>query len=355
MGGPISGIMRPPATREGDLDVKHHTDIPRRTLLGATLGTAVLVASTACGRTSSGGGSQSAKAGGTASWQPTRPVTVVAPFSAGGSTGVMTRAIAAGVEEVRPKVQARAEYRAGGGGAVGYTYVFQQSDDPHCLVAASPSMIGLPLTGDMPWSVQDFTGIAIFAEDPMVLFARAQAKFHTLQELVELSGRSEVLAGTAGAVGVDAATLRVVQEATGLNIKVVPYDGGDEVLVALLSGDVDIAAGNIGDYVGQLEAKKVVALATLAERRFEDPAFSHILTAKQQEIDAVFTQWRAVFAPPGITKKQQEYWTQAIRDWADTDTYKEYVSTYYKTPVMITGKAMEQYMAQQTKVYSRLV
>ena len=81
-------------------------------------------------------------------------------------------------------------------------------------------------------------------------------------------------------------------------VNFVSYDGGGDLLPALLGNKIGFAASGVGEYLDQIEAGEVRVLATSGAKRLDGVDAP---TLKESGIDLVFTNWRGVVAPPGIT------------------------------------------------------
>ena len=96
----------------------------------------------------------------------------------------------------------------------------------------------------------------------------------------------------AKAVGIDPKTVNYVS-----------YDGGGELLPALLGNKIAFGASGFGEFLDQVEAGEVRVLAVTSEEPID--ALKDVPTLKSSGIDLVFTNWRGIVAPPGISRRRQ--------------------------------------------------
>lgn len=301
---------------------------------GAFVGAFVLAG---CGGAGGGGGG---------AFEPTRNVVMIIPFEPGGGSDILGRAMAAGLEEVRPDANISAENRAGGSGAVGYSYLLEQESDPHFLLAAETAGIALPITTDTPFEWTDFTPIAQIAEDATLLVVAEDNEFESLADVLEAAGSGRVTVGVAGATGLDTIVTALMEEQEGVEFERVVFQSGGEIVAAILGGEVDIAMLNPGEVIGQLESGDMRAIVAFADERYEGDLLSDIPTSGEEGVDAVFTQFRGLFAPGGITPEERQYWADAIVEWTETENYNAYIEDNYLIPTVRTGQEFEDFLTE---------
>ncbi|ABG03218.1 Twin-arginine translocation pathway signal [Rubrobacter xylanophilus DSM 9941] len=298
-----------------------------------------------------GGGS----GGGGSGWEPSRNVVMIVPFEPGGGSDILGRAMAAGLEEVREEVNVSVENRAGGSGAVGYSYLLEQRGDPHFLLASETAGVALPITTETPFRWTDFTPVAQIAEDATLLIVRRGSDYRSLQDVVDAAREGRVTVGVAGATGLDTIVTSLVEEQTGVEFERVVFESGGEIVAALLGGDIDIASLNPSEVIGQLEAGKMRALAVFADERYERGMLAEIPTAREEGVDVSFTQYRGAFAAGGITPEQRQYWERAFVDWTKRQSYRKYIRDNYLISVVRTGEEFEGYLRDYEKTLEKVL
>ena len=112
-----------------------------------------------------------------------------------------------------------------------------------------------------------------------------------------------------------------------------PYDGGGPLTSALLGNKIQVGFSGLGEFEGQIAAGELRALAVSGEERLAGESVKDVPTLTESDIDLVFTNWRGVFAPPGISEERRDEligyleemhdspeWQQALEDnsWIDT-------------------------------------
>ncbi len=185
-----------------------------------------------------------------ANW-PERPVSLVVPFTPGGSTDIAARIIA---ERLAPRLGPNArlviENRAGAGGSLGADVVRRAAPDGYTLLVATASSHGtnpaaLPQTTPYD-ALEDFSSIAILGGGPMVIVVPGRSRFRSIQDLIAAM-RAEpgrLSFATSGAGGIGHLTGEYFMARAGgangpLRSEHIPYRGGAQVLAAMAAGEVD--------------------------------------------------------------------------------------------------------------------
>ncbi|QIM52297.1 Bug family tripartite tricarboxylate transporter substrate binding protein [Hydrogenophaga crocea] len=263
------------------------TTTPRRRLLAA-LGAALLGAGVGPARAASG-------------W-PDKPVRIIVPFGAGGSTDALARIVGSKLSEAigQPVV---IDNRAGAAGAIGAQAVARAPADGHTLLLATSSTHAvLPHLRSLPYdAVKDFTPIARIASAPNVLVVSPGLKVTSVKELVQIAaaregGLSYSSSGNGTVTHLIAADF--VQRA-GLRARHVPYKTGIQALPELNSGQIDFAFDSIVWTLPQAQAGKLRAIAIgSAERSPLAPDLPTLREAGFSGFDG--TTWFALMGPAGL-------------------------------------------------------
>lgn len=311
----------------------------RRVGLVALLGSVLVVAGCA-------GQGEKEKAGGEEGFKPSRNVVMIVPFEPGGGSDVLGRAMAAGLEKARPDANISVENRAGGGGAVGNSYLLEQKGDPHFVLASETSGVSIPLTAKVPWRYTDFTPIGQIAEDATLMVVPEDSEFKTLPDVIEAAKSERLKVAITGPTSLDAIVVGLTEQDQDVKFERVVFESGGEIVNALLGGDIDLAMLNPSEVIGQLEANKARATNVFAEQRYKGGDLADVPTAKEEGIDVSFVQYRGMFAAGGIKPDERAYWTDALTEWTKSPEYKEYIDKNYLIPKLTAGKAFEDYLKE---------
>jgi tripartite-type tricarboxylate transporter receptor subunit TctC len=245
-------------------------------------------------------------AGAQGAW-PERPVSLVVPFLAGGSTDIAARIMAERMAPLLgPGARVIVENRAGAGGSVGAEWVRHRAADGHTLLLASASALGTnpaAMPEQTPYDpVEDFTPVALIGGGPMVLVVPAASPFREVRSLLEAvrARPGQMTWATSGAGGIGHLTGEYLKlRAGGLRAEHVPYRGGSAVMEALAKGEVDYSLEVLASVASHLRdgLSRGLAVSSLARH----PLFPTIPTLDESGLPGFeITTWNVLVGPRGL-------------------------------------------------------
>jgi tripartite-type tricarboxylate transporter receptor subunit TctC len=212
---------------------------------------------------------------------PSKPITMIVTWNAGGSTDVIARLVAEPLGEELGQPVAVVN-QAGGGGSLGTQAVLDAPKDGYTILATtSGNHVLTPLKNDVGYQYDDFEPIGQLVAATIILAVNADSPWETLDDLVE-AVKAEPGKYTFGAVpaGMPHLTLNALADAAGLELVHVPQQGGAPGATALLSGTVDMLPANAATVASNIKGGKLKGLAVFSPER--DEAFPAIPTAEEQ-------------------------------------------------------------------------
>ena len=236
-----------------------------RSRLGIGLAAATLLV-TACG---GGGGGAGGGGDAEAEGYPEDEITIVVPFSAGGPTDTVTRLVAEPMGE-ELGVQIVVQNVEGAGGTIAAGQVAQAEPDGYTVLMHHIGMSTAPsLYADLPYApLEDFKTVGLVTEVPMTIIARKDLEPETLEELVTYlkDNGEDVTIANAGVGAASQLCGLLLQDAIGVKLTEVPYEGTGPALQDLVGGQVDVMCDQTTNTTGQIQSGKVKAYAvTTAE------------------------------------------------------------------------------------------
>ena len=272
------------------------------------------------------GSDDAAAAGG---WEPDGTITMVVPFSAGGGSDVLGRAVAAGIEEVRPGVSVAVENRTGGAGGVGYGYFAEQAGDPLFLLPAEVTRSVLPATQEVPFDWDTWTSVGMFFEDIGYVVVSTDSEWEDIDTFIAdaeeaFAAGTPLRVGVPAAGGIDQVLIEGLAEFHGFEFEIVAYDGTGETNPALQGGDIDATIGNPSDSRQEIEAGLFRPLLGFAENRLNDDTFADVPVSNEFGWGLTATKYRGVIMPPDVPEEAIDWYEAALRDWTETDGFAEY-------------------------------
>jgi tripartite-type tricarboxylate transporter receptor subunit TctC len=232
---------------------------------------------------------------------PTRPMTIIISFAAGGPTDLLGRIVAQRMGEILGQTVV-VENVGGAGGMVGSKRLADAKPDGYTFQigtvgthAQNQSLYEHPLYN----SVTDFTPVALMAEVPIVLITRKDLPVSNLGEFVAYAkaNQAKMQFGSGGTGAASHLGCVVLNSAMGTNITHVPYKGGGLAMQDVMAGRIDFECEIISTVKAHIDSGSVKALAILGDRR--SPVEPNLPTALEQGLDVQAYTWNAVFLPRG--------------------------------------------------------
>jgi tripartite-type tricarboxylate transporter receptor subunit TctC len=249
---------------------------------------------------------------------PTRPVTMIIPFAAGGPTDVLGRVMAQRLSEILGQ-QVVVENIGGAGGMTGAKRVADAAPDGYTFVlgtvgthAQNQTLFKKPAYN----AITDFTPVALIAEVPILLIARKDLPVDNFKDFVSYAkaNQSKMSYGSAGAGSATHLACVVLDAAMGTKITHVPYRGTGPAMQDLQGGRIDYLCEIITTAKPQVDSGSVKALAIMTKER--SPVLPNLPTTAEQGTPVEAYTWNAFFlpknAPPEIVKKLNEATVQAM-------------------------------------------
>jgi tripartite-type tricarboxylate transporter receptor subunit TctC len=251
---------------------------------------------------------------------PSRSVTVIVGYAAGGNTDVMARMASKTLSEDL-KQSFVVDNRIGAGGAIAAAYVAQAAPDGYTLFfAASPQIAIVPQIQKVNYDpTKDFVPVSIFGTGPFILGINSSIPAKTLAEFVAYAKTRKINYGSSGAGSVAHLAAALLVARAGLDAVHVPFRGSGQVTAALLGGQIDMFFGNASDLVPQAESGKVTILGVATSQRMKQ--LPNVPTISETYPDMSLTSWNGFLAPANtsreIINKLARHVTAAARDAAN--------------------------------------
>ena len=237
---------------------------------------------------------------------PEKSIRFIAPYAPGGSTDLLTRALAQKLTEYMGQTVI-ADNRPGAGGNVGAEIAAKSAPDGYTILLApvSPMAINVTLYGKkLPFNPEkDFAPITLVAKVPLVIVVNLGVPAKTLQEFIALgkSRPGKMTYGSSGNGSSNHMTGAMLMSAAQLDMVHVPYKGGGPGMIALLGGEIDMMVAQIPSSRQLHMSGKVRALAQSGLKR--SPAMPDVPTMSEAGLAGFeATSWYCVVAPAGTPK-----------------------------------------------------
>jgi len=286
-------------------------------------------------------------------WRPSRNVEIIAGASPGGGFDTTARVMQRIWQDKKiVEVPLSVVNKPGGGGTIGYVYMNTHPGDGHYLSISSPSMLASRIMGRNPLSHSDLTPVAQLFNEYIVFLVRAESPLKTGKDIVERLKKdpSALSIGIATALGNhNHMATGLALRAGGVDLKALKtpvFNSGGEATTALLGGHIDLVPTPASNAVSLLASGKVRALAVSSSERLPG-VFATTPTWKEQGYAAVFSSWRGLVGPRGLTAEQLRYWEAAVEKMVDSEEWKQDLQKNYWLNGYMNSAASRQFLDHQ--------
>lgn len=262
---------------------------------------------------------------------PTRPVTVVCPWGAGGGTDATARIVSALLEKDLGQ-PFNVVNRTGGSGVVGHSAIATAQPDGYTLGMITVEITMMHHQGLTELGPKDYTPLALMNEDPPGIQVKADSPYKTVAELSEAIKSKP--AGTFKASGTGQGGiwhLALVGWLTAMGLKPdhvpwVPSNGAAPAMQDLAAGGIDIVTCSVPEAKAMIDAGKARSLAVMASQR--NAAFPDVPTLKEAAgIDYSVGAWRGIAGPKGLPSDIATKLTASLKKAYDSKEFKDFMTS----------------------------
>ena len=276
------------------------------------------------------------------------------PYAPGGGTDNLMRMITGIIDENKwSPVPMNVNNRAGGSGAVGFTYLINKKGDSHVVAGATPMIVSGRIEGRLSGNHRDaMTVLMIVAIDELMLSVRSESPFKTIDDFVSAARAKpgQLTVGGTATNTEDHIFTYLFEQAAKIKVKYVPFNSGGEVTAALMGGHIDAAVENPNEIVAQIEAGKARNLAVAARKRLADAP--DVPTFAEKGYEFYWEQMRGIVGPANMAPEAVAWWQDTLRKVTATQKWQEqYIKRNLLTPTAWTGEEANKYLDGLTKKY----
>jgi tripartite-type tricarboxylate transporter receptor subunit TctC len=278
---------------------------------------------------------------------PTRLITILVPYPAGGAADILTRVVAEKVGE-RLHQTVIVENRAGATGGLGSAVVAKAEPDGYTLLSTpnAPIVLNPFIQKGLRYDAASFVPVSQLAAAPLVIAVRNEIPAATIQEFIAYAKANpgKLNYGSQGiGSGAHLATLQF-QKATGTEMVHIPFTGAAPALQGLASGQIDLFIDNLGTSLSLHQAGQLKILAVgSAERAPELPDVPSLREAGLKDIE--LTTWFGLFAPPKTPAPIAAKLSQAVGEALKEPEVASRFKTLGLTPAGSTPQDFAKFLA----------
>ena len=256
---------------------------------------------------------------------PDKPVTVICPWTAGGGTDVLLRALSKEAEKYLGQT-INVVNQTGGAGAIGHNAIRAARPDGYTIGMITFELNSLPPQGLVPFTWKDFDPLMRINTDPAALTVRKDAPYNTVRGFVDYAKAhpDEITIGNSAPGSVWNIAAGLVAEKTGIKVKHVPFDGAQPAVTALVGGHIKAVAVSVAEVRGQVQAGNLKILGVMSSER--DKIFPDVPTFKEQGVDVEFYTWRGLGLPKGVPANVKAKISEAYKKAFDSKEFQEFAA-----------------------------
>ncbi|MFL6795876.1 MAG: Bug family tripartite tricarboxylate transporter substrate binding protein [Xanthobacteraceae bacterium] len=288
---------------------------------------------------------------------PSRTVSIVVPYAAGGAMDAVGRIVADTLGR-QLRVATVVDNRAGGSGIPGMRYVAGAPGDGHVLMISSEvgQAIQPAIDPAFPFdSLNTFTPIALVGTFPHFLVARSSLGVSTVAEYVAYAKANpgKLNFGSNGVGTIAHVGMELFKRKAGIDVPNVPYRGAMAALTDLIAGRVDANIQSLPNLTGHLDNPALKFLAILDKER--DKRFPEIPTLLESGYpDMVFVSWTALFGPPNMPPAVVKGISAAVTEAVRVAEVAERLRAVGFDPVGLDAAGLDQFQRSVAESWKRI-
>ena len=292
---------------------------------------------------------------------PSKPITFVIPFAAGGDSDLSGRNVAAHASKYLNNQPIVPLNRTGASGAIGAMAVRNAAPDGYTLLVARIATHAIlpALESKLQYKWNEFTMLSLIELNPYMCFVKGDAPWRSAAELIGEIRRSPgklnfATAGIGTSQNMAAQYLMTLAKLTKDHAVGIHYKGGGEVTSAVLGGQVQFACNNAPTVIPQVKAGALRALFVTPARLPELPDVPSAADAGFPDMNK-FVGWTALMGPPGLPREVVDRWTEVFARLAKDPDWQQGNARIGGIAAIRSPAATEQFVREQYELYDQLI
>jgi len=248
---------------------------------------------------------------------PTKNITMICPWAAGGGTDAIIRALSAAAER-QLGVTITVENRTGGGGAIGHAAIKNARPDGYTVGMITFELNSLPQQGLIDFTYKDYDPLIRVNADAAALTVKSDAPYNSVKEFVDYAKAhpNEISIGNSAPGSVWHIGAGLLANETGIQVKHIPFEGAAPAVTALAGGHIQAVSVSLAEVKSQMDAGNVKCIGIMDTKRSE--LYPNIPTFIDQGYNITYYTWRGIALPkgvdPAIRRTLETAFTAAMQD-----------------------------------------
>ena len=292
---------------------------------------------------------------------PSKPITFVIPFAAGGDSDLSGRNVAMHASKYLNNTPIVAVNRTGASGAIGAMAVRSAAPDGYTLLVARIATHAIlpALDSKLPYKWNEFTMLSLIELNPYMCFVKSDSAYKNAADLVAEIRRSPgklnfATAGAGTSQNMAAQYLMTLAGLTKDHAVGIHYKGGGEVTTAVLGGQVQFACNNAPTVIPQVKAGTVRALFATPSRLAELPDVPSAAETGFPDMNKI-VGWTALMGPPGLPKDVVDRWVEVFARLAADAEWQQGNARIGGIAAIRSPAETEKFVREQYELYDKLV
>lgn len=313
--------------------------------------TAVALAAGGCGATSRSDSPAPAASTSAALATPVAGLRIMVPNSPGGGYDTTARRGAKVLEDAKIAASVEVFNLSGAGGTVGLAKLVNEKGNGDLSMLMGLGVVGATYTNKAAAKLSQTTPVAKLIEEPGAVLVSKDSPYQSLADLLaawKANPKGVAVGGGSNPGGPDHLLPMQLAKAVGIDpkqVNYVAYDGGGDLLPALLGNKIAFATSGTGEFLDQIRSGAIRVLATTGDKRLG--SLPDAKTLKEQNVDLAFTNWRGVVAAPGITDAQKARWVAVFDALHASQGWKDEMAKQGWTDAYVSGAEFDTFLKDQ--------
>ncbi|MDB5947029.1 MAG: hypothetical protein JWQ33_2055 [Ramlibacter sp.] len=286
---------------------------------------------------------------------PDRPITIIVPYTAGGSSDALARLLGKQLGEQLGQTVV-VDNKPGAGATLGTALVAKAPADGYTLLLADTAQTTAPsLYPQLSYdAVNSFRAVGMIGVTPAMLFASQQSKLKSVKDMVEAQKKQP--AGFSIGVGAGSASQfisELFQLQSAVKLQMVPYKGASQAVVDVLGGQIDLIFTNPASAAQYLKTGKLNVIGVTGAQRH--PAFPDTPTFREQGVEGMnVSYWFALLLPAGVPEPIAQRWEKELAKALSSAPVRRTLAELGITPGQTTAAQTQRFMADDKATWARI-
>lgn len=271
-----------------------------------------------------------------AAWEPTKPIEIVVPFSAGGASDQMARTIQGIIQKQQfTKQPIIVVNKPAAGGAEGMLDIQKSAGDAHKLITTSSGIFMTPMATKLALNWTDYTPVAMLAQDSFLLWVNAKAPYKNAGEFMAAAKTANppLKIGGTSSKREDNLLVFAMEKQGGTKFAYIPYTSGGQASTQLSGGHVEANTNNPAEDLANWRGGATRPLCVFAEQKMaytekvaDGQSWADIPTCASQGLNVSYQMLRGMFMPGKVSKEQQVFYVDLFKKVSETPEWKDYLA-----------------------------